>query len=317
MKNTPKEWSLIQNIHYRVHRQNQHTIVPMGDDAYVFKNYPGYSVICQDMLVEDIHFKTDYFSAYDLGYKSLAVNFSDVAAMAARPHLVQVSLALPKDISNSWIDDFYLGMTQLADQFNCEIVGGDLCGSTEKIVIDVSVHGSTDSPISRKGAVPGDFILGSGNLGLSQTGMLALQKRKAHFEEASLKHLRPHPRLDLVPELLTKKNMIKALMDCSDGLINDVLQLSPAQCGFHIFADSLPIHPETGRMAIEMGLPVEDFALWGGEDFELLIAVEPKNLEHFKTWNLVGQFTQEPQAILSYSDHKKEITEFKGWQHFT
>ncbi len=96
MQNTPKEWALIQKIRYRVQRQNDHAIVPLGDDAFVFKNYPGYSVICQDMMVEDVHFNLDYFAAFDLGHKALAVNLSDVAAMGARPHFVQVSLALPK-----------------------------------------------------------------------------------------------------------------------------------------------------------------------------------------------------------------------------
>lgn len=316
MQNTPKEWSLIKNIQYRVQRPNDHTIVPLGDDAFVFRNYPGYSVICQDMMMEGTHFSLEYFSALNLGYKSLAVNLSDIAAMGARPHFAQVSLALPRTISPSWIDDFYFGMSQLADQFDCQIAGGDLCHSEDKIVIDVSVHGSTENPITRKGTQVGDLLLSSGPLGLSHTGLIAFQNKLEAYDEAKRKHLRPLPRLDLIKDLQMKHSKIHGLMDCSDGLINDALQLCPEGSGFHIFQDTLPLHPETNQIAISLGLQSHDFALWGGEDYELLLTISPDDLDLFPQWNLVGQFTKESGVFLSSAQQKKEITKFEGWQHF-
>lgn len=316
MKNTPKEWTLIDKIRYRVQRQNDHTIVPIGDDAFVFRNYPGYSVICQDMMVEDIHFSLDYFTPFDLGYKALAVNLSDIAAMGAQPHFVQVSLAIPKKISDSWVEEFYLGMVQLADEHSCEVVGGDLSGSLDKVVVDVSVHGSCETPFTRKGVQKGDLLVCSGPLGLSYAGLTAFQKKMAGYDEAKNKHLRPRPRLDLVPRLLEKKNKFHALMDCSDGLINDALLLAPPECGFHIFAENLPIHEQTSLLAIELGARPVDFAIWGGEDYELLMAISPDDYDLFPEWHLAGQFTETPGVFLTHAEGKEEITEFKGWQHF-
>lgn len=316
MQNTPKEWALIKNIQYRVQRPNDHTIIPLGDDAFVFKNYPGYSVICQDMMMEGTHFSTEYFSAANLGHKSLAVNLSDIAAMGARPHFVQVSLALPPTISPSWIDDFYFGMSQLADEFKCQVVGGDLCRSTDKIVIDVSVHGSTENPISRKGTQAGDLLLSSGPLGLAHTGLIAFQKKLSDYTDAKKKHLRPIPRLDLVENLQQKYSKIHGLMDCSDGLINDAIQLIPPNGGFHIFQESIPLHEETNQLALTLGTPPHELALWGGEDYELLMTISPDDLHLFPQWHLVGQFTKEAGFFLSSAHGKKEITNFEGWQHF-
>lgn len=316
MKNTPKEWALIQRIRTRVQRQNDHTIVGLGDDAFVFKNFPGYSVICQDMMVEDIHFQLDYFSPADLGYKALAINLSDIAAMAARPHFAQVSLALPKKINESWLDEFYEGMTELADKTSCEVAGGDMCGSPDKLVIDVSLHGSCESPVTRKGAQPGDLLLSSGPLGLSHTGLLALQKKKTGYDQAKLKHQRPSPRLDKVAEILQHRSHVHALMDCSDGLINDALQLCPQYGGLHLFAENIPVHAETRQLGEELGIKTEEFFLWGGEDFELLMAIPPDAYDLFPDWHLLGQFTPSLGLFLSYSDRLVEIPEFKGWQHF-
>lgn len=316
MKNTPKEWALIQKIRYRVQRENNHVIVPLGDDAFVFENFPGYSVICQDMMVEDVHFKLDYFSAFDVGHKALAVNLSDIAAMGARPHFAQVSLALPKNLNESWLDEFYFGMSQLADEFSCQIAGGDLCSSPDKIIIDVSIHGSCATPLTRKGVQPGDLLLCSGPLGFSHTGLTAFLKQLNGYEDAKRKHLRPVPRLDLINQLQEKKDKVHALMDCSDGLINDAMQLCPEGAGFHIFGDSLPLHKDTSSLSISLGIPVEDFALWGGEDYELLIAVSPDDYDAFSGWHLIGQFTPTPGVFLSMVNRKSEITEFKGWQHF-
>lgn len=316
MENTPKEWARIQRIQYRIQRPNDNTIVPLGDDAFVFKNFPGYSVICQDMLIEGVHFERNYCSAFDLGYKALAVNLSDIAAMGARPHYIQVSLAIPPDINDSWLDDFYVGMSQLADEFSCCIVGGDLSTSPDKIVVDVSVHGSCDHPLTRKGAQVGDLLLCSGPLGLSHAGLIAFQNKLTNYEEAKKKHLRPRPRLDLVPQLQEKKIQVHALTDCSDGLINDALLLAPPQAGFHIFIESLPLHQDTRKISMELGIPAEDMALWGGEDFELLIAVSPNDYDAFTGWHLIGQFTEGTGVFKSTANEKIEIKEFKGWQHF-
>lgn len=315
MQNTPKEWQVLKNISSRVQRHNPHTVVPLGDDAFVFKNFPGLSVIAQDMMVEDVHFRLDYASAFDLGHKALAVNLSDLAAMGAKPHFAQVSLALPKELTNSWLDEFYQGMTALGDRLGVEVAGGDLCLSPRGLVIDVSVYGSCEVPLTRQHVKPGDILLCSGPLGLSMTGLTALgEDRKADFPEAVARHLRPEPRLDLVDDLQKHAKHIHGLMDCSDGLINDSLILSRQAMGIHLFPDNFPLHDETQRMATLR--KAYEYALWGGEDYELLMAISPEQRHFFPNWSEVGQFTQSPGVYLVHGDGKEEISSFKGWKHF-
>ncbi|MBO9666241.1 MAG: thiamine-phosphate kinase [Bdellovibrio sp.] len=315
MQNTPKEWQVIQNIRSRVQRHNSHTIVPLGDDGYVFKNFSGFSVIAQDMMVEDVHFRLDYASAFDLGHKSLAVNLSDLAAMGANGHLAQVSLALPKELTESWLDEFYRGMTTLADRYGVEVVGGDLCASPRGLVIDVSVHGSCETPLTRKGAQAGDLLLTSGPLGLSTAGLQALREdRKTLFPDAVARHLRPEPRLDLVPQLQKNASKVHALMDCSDGLVNDSLILTRNALGLHLFPENFPLHEDTKEIKGETS--AYEKALWGGEDYELLMAVSPADRHLFPTWREVGQFTESLGMFLVHGDGKEEITTFKGWKHF-
>jgi thiamine-monophosphate kinase len=316
VRNTPMEWSRIQRIKSLVQRQSPHTVVGLGDDAFVFKNFPGYSVLAQDMMVENIHFRREYCSATDLGHKALAVNLSDLAAMGAQGHFAQVSLALPKNLTQSWLDDFYKGMTSLADQWNIEVVGGDLTASEKSIVIDVSVFGSTEKVFTRKGAKPGDLLLSSGPLGLSHAGMLALQKNIPNITQALSKHRRPTPRLDLVAALHTHAHEVHALMDCSDGLINDALQLCGDDLGLHLkFYDS-HFHPEVLAVAEELEIKPSEFLLWGGEDYELLLVI-PKSAQNlFTDWQVLGQFQTEAGVFLEEYGGTKEITDFKGWAHF-
>ncbi len=314
MQNTPKEWALIQKIKTRVQRRHPHTIVGLGDDAFVFKNFPGYSVLCQDMMVEGTHFDLNYFAAFDVGYRALAVNFSDIAAMGAHPRFVQVSLGLPAKINESWLDQFYEGMCELADKYDCEIVGGDICASPH-LVIDVSVHGTCDHPLRRHGAKPGDILLASGPLGISHVGLWALQKNITGFDDSKLRHLLPEPRLDLVSELQNKKHFITALMDCSDGLINDASQMGHG-LGLILEQKNLVQHEDLTKMALATQSPAEDIALWGGEDYQLLLSVAPENQSHFPDWIHLGQWQESPGFFLRAPDGLKKLERFKGWSHF-
>lgn len=263
-------------------------------------------------MVEDTHFVLDYFSAADLGHKSLAVNLSDIAAMGAEPHFVQVSLALPPQLDEGWIEEFYQGMTFLADKFSCEIIGGDLTSSSDKLVIDVSVIGCCEHPLRRHGAVAGDLLLVSGTLGVSHTGMLSLQNDLHPYANSKEKHLRPMPRLDLVRSLQQHHDKVHALMDCSDGLVSDVLQMS-GDLGFNLWVDDVPLHPETQSLAAHLNHPAIDFALWGGEDYELLLSIPPESRDLFPEWRILGTFTPEPGFHLSTPQTTKKIESYQGY----
>lgn len=313
MQNTPREWKLLQQIKNKVQRQHSNTIVGIGDDAFVFKNFPGNSVICQDMMIEGTHFDRAYFGAADLGHKALAVNLSDMAAMGARPHFVQVSLGFPENLNESWLDQFYQGMCDLADRHGCEIVGGDLCKSP-LLMIDVSVVGSTENPLRRAGTQANDVLLASGSLGLSHVGYWALKNQKSGFHQSKQKHLRPAPRLDLLNELQDKHSYISAVMDCSDGLINDALQLSG---GLGLVIEEIELqHSEIVSMADEEKISPSEIYLWGGEDYELLISVPQKHLHHFPSWKRLGVWQKEPDFYLRTASGKIKIESFEGWAHF-
>lgn len=317
MQNTPKEWNRIKKIKSLVQRQSPHTVVPLGDDGFAFKNFPGISVIAQDMMVQDVHFSLEYTTAADLGHKVLAVNLSDIAAMGAQAHYAQVSLALPKNLTESWLDEFYSGMTALADRHDVEIVGGDLCASPSIIVADVSVYGSCETPLTRQGAKSGDLLLCSGPLGLSHGGLMALKNHlQNEYPKSIERHKRPVPRLDLVEHLQRHHDKVHALMDCSDGLVNDTLILCHNELGFDIFGDSLPIHEETSKLAITLNHSPLDFALWGGEDYQLLLAIDPADFHLFPGWHLAGEFTDSREFYLREGQQRTLISKFKGWQHF-
>lgn len=329
MRHTPRELNLIEIIKNRVQRHHPRSLVPLGDDAFVFKSFTDSTVIAQDMMIEGVHFQTQYFSPADLGYKSLAVSLSDLAAMGAKPHFAQVSLAIPESVDEAWVLQFYTGMTELADSFSVEIVGGDLCRSPGPLVIDVSVVGETAVSFTRKGAQPGDWLAVTGPLGLSHAGMLALQKELYIFAEATQKHLRPRPRFD-VAELLrrhqVKPTTVHAMMDCSDGLINDLLHLTRRlELGVELKESEIPIESETQGFAVSLHQKALDWALWGGEDYELLLAFPPNRKDElkyiFEAENLdlflIGKFNDSGEITLITSEGKEEpIRDFKGWSHF-
>lgn len=317
MQNLPKEWNRIDKIKSLVQRHNPNTVVGLGDDGFVFRNFPGLSVIAQDMMIEEVHFSFDYTTASDLGHKILAVNLSDLAAMGADPHFAQVSLGLPAHLTQTWLDEFYLGMTQLADKFAVEIVGGDLCLSPKATVVDVSVYGSCETPFTRANAQPGQLLLASGPLGLSHAGLLALQKKIGErYPESVLRHKRPTPRLDLLPSLRKQAPAVRALMDCSDGLVNDVTILTQQHCGFEVWIEPALVHPEVSALAKELGTSPSEFLLWGGEDYQLLMVIDEADRTRFPEWYVLGQFTESPGITVREDGQVRKLDSFKGWKHF-
>lgn len=329
MRNTPRELTLVKKIQELVRRHHPRTVVGLGDDGFVYQSFAEKTVIAQDMMIEDVHFTRRSFSPADLGYKSLAVNLSDLAAMGARPHFAQVSLALPADIDDNWVMQFYAGLLSLADPFRVEVVGGDLTRSPGPIVVDVSVVGEATQTFSRHGARPGDELAVTNPLGLSHTGRLALEKELYIYAAATQQHLRPKPRLDVSEALHRHKigpQQLHAVMDCSDGLINDLLNMTQGlKLGVLLDEKEFPIDSDTAAMALSLHQNPVDWFLWGGEDYELLLAIPPSKKEEMKSifeaedldlfW--IGKFNDSGQIDLkTRSGECNTIDEFKGWSHF-
>jgi thiamine-monophosphate kinase len=307
-------------------------VLGIGDDAAVNVVTPGSLLVTtKDMLVEDIHFLRNTVSPADLGYKSLAVNFSDIAAMAAMPRYVFVALALPKDITVEYVLEFYRGMKQLADRYGAVICGGDTVGTPGPLVISVTVQGEADRDalLLRNGASPGDLLCTTGPLGASAAGLALLTSEIPCDEEmrrqALQAHIRPVPRLDEAA-FLSAAGLVTAAMDLSDGLLRDITEIcEQSGCGALLRETQIPIHPAAVCVARQKGVNPLDLALSGGEDYELLLTVNPEGFNSISNayqkrfgqpLYLLGEMTASEGIVMFTKEGKRESLIFKGFQHF-
>ncbi len=252
-----------------------------GDDAACMPP-PGSSLLLtSDLLVEGVHFRPSTTSARDLGYKALAVNVSDVAAMGGRPLAFLVALAAPSDTPVAWVEALYGGMAEAEEAFGCRLVGGDTSGGPTR-VLSLTVLGEAcdGGPVTRGGARPGDDVYVSGTLGDSALGLRLLEAggaaRTGPERFLVSRHLRPSPRLAL-GAALGASGIARAMIDVSDGLLQDLGHVARASgCGAEVWAERLPLSPELVAAAGAAGesSPVE-LALAGGEDYELLFTADP------------------------------------------
>jgi thiamine-monophosphate kinase len=235
----------------------------IGDDAAVVAVPPSSRlVVSTDLLLDGVHFRLSETTPARVGRKCLAVNLSDLAAMAARPLAAFVSLALPRDHGLELAQGLYAGLLPLADAFSIPIAGGDTNAWAQPLAVNVTVLGLVEPGRAwlRSGAKPGDWVLVTGSLGGSLLGH--------HFDFQP----RVHEAL-----LLAERYDIHAAMDISDGLALDLSRLaSESRCGACLELDKIPISPAAHQLAQADGRTPLEHALGDGEDFELLLAVSPE-----------------------------------------
>ncbi len=305
--------------------------VGIGDDAAVTVPTPGKRLVTStDMLVEGVHFLRGAVPAYDLGYKALAVNLSDLAAMGAKARYLYVSLALSKDADVDFVLDFYRGLKSLADRFAVRVVGGDTVGSPGPLVISITVQGEANQVLLRSGAKPGDILCVTGTLGTSAAGLLLLIDPPSDCpetvrQEALNGHYRPVPRL---PEgqFLAATGAVTAAIDLSDGCLQDLGEICERSgCGALLREKQLPVSFAAQAVAALTGRNPLDLALSGGEDYELLLAVKKECF----AW-LAGEFAVRfgtplyeigetcagSELIMIKPDGEREKLVFRGFSHF-
>ena len=242
----------------------------IGDDCAYLKDLG--IVVTQDSLVENIHFSLDYFTPYTLGYKSIAVNLSDIAASGAEAKYLTVSLSLPDRIENDFIKEFYKGC-KASCQNSAEIVGGDITGS-DKIFISVCAIGSTNGRniSSRKNAREGYKIVVSGEHGSSDTGLKLLQDKQNKPQEIINKHLMPQAQIDFGKTIGENVKEPYAMMDTSDGLMDAICAIAnESKVQAEIDFDKIPHNP-----LIEQFDNWQQSVLFGGEDYGLIAAIPEK-----------------------------------------
>jgi thiamine-monophosphate kinase len=272
------EFGLIQRIQ-RALPVGRGVRVGIGDDAAWVENPGGSSLITADLLIEGVHFDLKWTSLFELGYKSLAVNLSDIAAMGGVAAYAIFSLGIPSNFDSSGIDQFYRGINALARPNGVAVVGGDT-NMADLLIISVCVIGHAPyRPVRRNGARVGDDIYVTGTLGDSAIGLKILRQRKSQLKRKDaaqliLRHHRPTPRLT-AGALLAKYRLATAMIDVSDGLMQDLTHLCRASgTGAVVWQDRLPLSPAYRAFAAKDGyFP----ALSGGEDYELLFCARRKN----------------------------------------
>ncbi|MBV8642616.1 MAG: thiamine-phosphate kinase [Candidatus Eremiobacteraeota bacterium] len=263
----------------------ERVLVGIGDDAAVWQPRSGNrSVITTDALVEGVHFTRGAMRADEVGHRVLAANLSDIAAMGARPVLATIALGFPHGTDPAWLLTCYEGIAALAARARCAIAGGDLTRAPA-ITFAVTVVGEVRaSNLKRRdGARPGDVVAVTGPLGASRAGLLLATERTDLADDPAnadvlAAYRTPQPRLR-EGRWLGASRHVRAMMDLSDGLSTDLTRLCAASAiGAEI--DEVPVHEGACRVAALTGHDPVRWALDGGEDFELLVAIERRAFTH-------------------------------------
>ena len=309
-------------------------IVGLGDDAAVVEPGTGSSVLTTDLLVDGVHFERGSTSARDLGAKAIAVNVSDIAAMGASPRYALASLALPSDIEAAWVVELYGGMRAACEEYALALVGGDL-SRAERLVISVVILGevSRGRAVTREGARAGEAIVVTGSLGAAAAG-LALSRAPAPVLLAALSAGWARELLDAlarpaarVGEGVTLAQCgATAMMDLSDGLAKDLSRLCMASgVGARVRLADVPIPEAVRAAAAALAVDPLEFAVSGGEDYELLATIAPTEVDGARerlrdrfglALTQVGDIV-DGQGLVAVDAHGAESTmEPKGWDHF-
>jgi thiamine-monophosphate kinase len=262
----------------------------IGDDAAVLEPTPGTALVATtDVLLEDVHFRRRWAEPADIGWKAMAVNVSDIAAMGATPRWALVALACPESTVSEEIEAFYEGALALCDAHDVVIVGGDTSSSPAGWMVNVTVLGEAVAPVLRSTARQGDIVAVTGSLGRAGAGLAVLEREQAPavppavLAEVSDAHLRPRPR---VPEgrWLAGAGGVTAMMDLSDGLATDLPRLmAESGTGATVRLLQLPIAPSVRTIAAALDHDPIAWATGAGEDYELLVTCERAAFERLRT----------------------------------
>jgi len=301
---------------------NKNVVEGIGDDAAVLELGGKLFVVTTDMLVEGDHFHFDWSSPKQVGVKAMESNVSDVAAMGALPKHAFVSLCLRRNATVELVEGLYKGIEIVARKWGIDVIGGDTTHGPNT-VINVTLIGEVEKKNLklRSNAKKGDLIFVSGDIGKSTAGLNLLLKDKKYLKSKKFGrtvkfHLQPKSRMDLIAGKKLPLRFVNAMEDVSDGLATEVKNICEmSKCGAVIYAEKVPIAKQTREAAVEVKKSALDFALFGGEDFELVFTVPKKHAGKFKGFHCVGEILEERKVFLEQKWKRKELKK-KGFDHF-
>lgn len=287
-----------------------------GDDCAILTGGREYCV-SSDLFLEDVHFRRDYFSAADIGYKALAVNISDIAGMGAKPVAFSMDLMAPTDLDDEFWDEFLKSMSMLARQNDMVLAGGDL-SKADKLGVSITIFGvgGSNGFLQRQKCAPGDILFTIGDLGLARAGLMTLEalgtKGREAFPAAVMAHLRPKPKV-MIGTLLNAAG-VKGLMDVSDGLARDLPRFLGPDLGADITLPASDLNGNVLAFALGVGTDPVETAMLGGEDYALLGAVSPDSLDKASSvpgFTRIGTVTETAELIVNGSTFRAQ-----GFDHF-
>ena len=305
----------------------QQLILGIGDDAAAWHSEAPTQLATVDSLIQDVHFSLDITPWQELGWKALAVNLSDIAAMGGVPRYALVSLALPNHTEIDDVTALYRGMIELAQQSAVAIVGGDTT-SAPLVAITITIFGSASNQnqhiLARSAARVGDKIAVTGYVGAAAAGWEMLSKQLQFDLQATTRlkqaFLHPHPRI-AEGQLLVSQG-VKAAIDISDGLIADLKHICQAsRVGARIEIDRVPVEP---AVKANLGDRALELALSGGEDYELLFTASTEVIDSIRAATccpitVIGDIVADKASRITLVDSKGNPVSIpkKGWEHFT
>jgi thiamine-monophosphate kinase len=331
------EFGLIDKIQNAASLKNESSIRGIGDDAAVLaRDKDTVSLVSTDMLIEGVHFDLTYTPLKHLGYKSVVVNLSDIAAMNGIPTQITVGLACSNRFSVEAIDELYAGILLACEHYQVDLVGGDTTSSRSGLILSITAigHAPADKVVYRSGARTNDIVCVSGDLGGAYMGLQVLEREKQAFlanpdmqpelegkDYIVQRQLKPEARVDIVKELATLDIFPTSMIDISDGLASEILHLCKASGkGVDLFEEKFPIDPLTYETAREFDLDPLTVMMNGGEDYELLFTIGQADFEKIKNNPSISPigYIREAEAganIITKAGNSFQI-KAQGWKHF-
>jgi thiamine-monophosphate kinase len=307
-------------------KQSEDIVVGIGDDAAIFRSVIGFDTIaCTDTMVEGVHFKRETMDSFHIGYKAIAANISDIAAMGGIPLFYLVSIAIPKQWDETNLIEIYKGMEQLATEFEMNLIGGDTVSTSGPLVVNVTVIGKVEcgKGIKRSHAKPGDVVFITGTTGDSAAGLHILLNEKTRNNDTDTlvqKHQMPKPNVKIGRILQHAKRV--ALNDISDGTASEAIEIAEASgVDLLLYEEHLPLSKEILSFGREQALR---WGLFGGEDYELIGTIDTHSWNKIKnecdalSINItkVGEVLKgNGKAFLKTADKTEQLLK-QGFNHF-
>lgn len=327
------KYGLIELLSKRAAKRNNTTILGIGDDCAAIGTGSTLTLVTTDLLLEGIHFNLIYTPLKHLGYKAVIRAISDVYAMNGTPEQILVSLGISSRFSVEQIDDIYKGIEIACEKYNIDLSGGDTTSSLTGLTISVTAAGRVEknSIVKRSGAKANDLICVSGNFGAAFMGLQLLERERRLFEKEKVaqpdlsgydyviaRQLKPEFPVKVLTELNDTGIMPTSMIDVTDGLASDLLQIcKSSNTGCRIYYSKVPIDYDTSRLAEEFNVDPMTPALNGGEDYELLFTVPLDSFEkigHIDNVKVIGHMTTPESGCYIAGDDGSEVKiTAQGW----